>query len=695
MSDLVTFGEAFPLVRSWQADWPMEIELITAKHLEDSRLVSGIASAIRDDEELADRNLCEIFFSIPSTGSVSDFDFQAGVQNQLLRFGCRNAEELGNLSIRRFRSMRNSGEGKTLAFVATLVKKHLEALSIQSVDYFPTSEQVDQKAIVAEDEMPSKKILRTLTPALPEITRIALYLHFSGDGETPLLQLGDHKTLRLRMEMGETLKKISANDLLNVEAVSTPIELVESFIESLSEPEKLILSKRLVQVPANSLQELGDELGVTRERVRQLESKLKTKYGSHLKESDELQAFVWAIREKATHLMTEKDFLKQQPTLKVKTSLRFDLLDFFIGVGDLERDGDWVQDDIVYAIKTTNDLCDQLLDNGVIECRQLLVAFESHWKNLNLTTLDAWMSHRGFHKVRNFYMDRKTISNLIFVALSEYGKPMSGPQAMAYVGEDYTRSVEYALTVSPLFTKVTKNEWDLSSRGGKQVRTIQEAIGDLLDEHGSMPLDQVINILVEQYKFAPSSVRSYATSSPFMLVNGKVKRTNAVRLPKKTQDVTRNLYKDGEALSLRVIIDSEDLRGSGSNCPAALAAFLGVAFGQSRTLQWEFGDFKVGTSGSMFNLPSIKKAADALGLGVGDQLLLTFIAGQVRYRAINLSLEGQDLIRNMTGMPEQGNFLNGLADALGIAGSPSLERIRELLVKRKEEDLLELVNLAN
>jgi hypothetical protein len=245
--------------------------------------------------------------------------------------------------------------------------------------------------------------------------------------------------------------------------------------------------------------------------------------------------------------------------------------------------------------------------------------------------------------------------------------------------------------VSPLFTKVTKNEWDLASRGGKQVRTIQEAIGDLLDQHGSMPLDQVINVLVEQYKFAPSSVRSYATSAPFMLLNGKVKRTNAVRLSKKSQSATRNLYKNGDAFSLRVVIDSEDLRGSGSNCPAALAAFLGVATGQSRTLRWEFGDFKVGTSGAMFNLPSIKKAADALSLGLGEQMLLTFSGEEVTFRPINLGLSGQDLARNMTGMLDSEDFVPGLSKVLGIESTSNLERIKELLAKRKEEDLLALL----
>jgi hypothetical protein len=693
MSDLVTFGEAFPLVRSWQADWPMEIELITDKHVADGALILEIASAILDDGDLADLPLSEIFFSMPSTGSVYEFDFQAGVQNQLLRFGYRKAEELGSLSISRFRSLRNSGEGKTLAFLSTLVKRHLEALSIEigdQVDLFTNIETREPLEISAV-ETPYKKILEALTPTLSDINKIALYLHFSGEGETPLVRLGEHRAFNVRVKMAETLKDISANELLNVESVSSPIALVERYLETLSDTERQILAKRLAQVPPSSLQALGDELGVTRERVRQLESKLKIAYESHVKEDNEIQAFIWAVRDQTTQLITEKEILRLIPSLASKTSMKFSLLDFFVGLGDLEREGVWIQDDIREAISTSNAFCSEVMQDAVIYSVDLLEKFRTRWPDINQSTLDHWMSDRGYFKVRKFFMDRKTIANLVYVALFEFGKPMSGQQAMEYVGEGYNRSVEYALTVSPLFTKVTKNEWDLASRGGKQVRTIQEAIGDLLDQHGSMPLDQVINVLVEQYKFAPSSVRSYATSAPFMLLNGKVKRTNAVRLSKKSQSATRNLYKNGDAFSLRVVIDSEDLRGSGSNCPAALAAFLGVATGQSRTLRWEFGDFKVGTSGAMFNLPSIKKAADALSLGLGEQMLLTFSGEEVTFRPINLGLSGQDLARNMTGMLDSEDFVPGLSKVLGIESTSNLERIKELLAKRKEEDLLALL----
>ncbi len=694
MTNFITFREAFPLVKLWRANWPLEEELVTEQHVTDVELISGIAEAILDDKDLADLHLSEIFASIPPTGSVFDFEFQSGVQNQLLRFGYRKAEELGSLTITKFRSFRNSGESKTATLVATLVKRHLEAMSsgtYERVDLFPDIERSGPMSSEAALENPYKKVIQALSPALSEINRIALYLHFSGEGQTPLVRLGEHRALNARVDMAETLKRISANDLLSVESLSSPIEMVERFLETLSDSERLILSKRLVQVPAVSLQELGDEIGVTRERVRQLESKLKASYGSHVKGDNELQAFIWSVRDKSAQLITENDLLNLVPSLLSKTSLNFSLLDFFVGLGDLEREGVWIQDDIGKTISISNDFCSQVTQNSVINSGDLLELFKTCWSDINESTLDRWMLDRGYFKVRQFFMERKTIANLVYIALFDFGKPMSGQQAMEFVGESYNRSVEYALTVSPLFTKVTKSEWDLTSRGGKQVRTIQEAIGDLLDQHGSMPLDQVINVLVEQYKFAPSSVRSYATNAPFMLLNGKVKRTNAVRLSKKSQSATRNLYKNGDALSLRVAIDSEDLRGSGSNCPAALAAFLGVATGQSRTLRWEFGDYKVGTSGAMFNLPSIKKAVDALGLGSGDQILLTFSGEEVKFRAINLGLSGQDLVRNMTGMIEGDDFIPGLSKVLGLEGASSLERIKELLVKRKEEDLLSLI----
>ncbi|MDJ0787145.1 MAG: RNA polymerase factor sigma-32 [Myxococcota bacterium] len=63
------------------------------------------------------------------------------------------------------------------------------------------------------------------------------------------------------------------------------LEQVRDFAENLGEREKRIMSERVLADPPATLQELGDELGVTRERVRQLEKKLVDDLREYLREN--------------------------------------------------------------------------------------------------------------------------------------------------------------------------------------------------------------------------------------------------------------------------------------------------------------------------------------------------------------------------------------------------------------------------
>jgi RNA polymerase sigma-32 factor len=57
---------------------------------------------------------------------------------------------------------------------------------------------------------------------------------------------------------------------------------VKAFAETLDDRDRQILQERVLADEPRTLQELGDELGVTRERVRQLEKRLVDRLREHL-----------------------------------------------------------------------------------------------------------------------------------------------------------------------------------------------------------------------------------------------------------------------------------------------------------------------------------------------------------------------------------------------------------------------------
>jgi RNA polymerase sigma-32 factor len=66
-------------------------------------------------------------------------------------------------------------------------------------------------------------------------------------------------------------------DCATAEVVRIVRERVDQAMSSLDEREKMIVSRRLLGAEKETLAELGKELGLSRERVRQLEQRVKTK----------------------------------------------------------------------------------------------------------------------------------------------------------------------------------------------------------------------------------------------------------------------------------------------------------------------------------------------------------------------------------------------------------------------------------
>jgi len=62
-------------------------------------------------------------------------------------------------------------------------------------------------------------------------------------------------------------------------------EKLEEFRATLAGKDVIIFDKRLVAEDPVTLQQLGDEFGVSRERVRQLEARLRNRVGVFLKEA--------------------------------------------------------------------------------------------------------------------------------------------------------------------------------------------------------------------------------------------------------------------------------------------------------------------------------------------------------------------------------------------------------------------------
>jgi hypothetical protein len=156
-----------------------------------------------------------------------------------------------------------------------------------------------------------------------------------------------------------------------------------------------------------------------------------------------------------------------------------------------------------------------------------------------------------------------------------------------------------------------------------------------------------------------------------------------------------------DALSWRVEVTTDTLRGSGRQLPATIAAWLGVTPGGRRALTAACGMVGVTwpeTSVMGPSLGSIRSLVEGVKAQVGDQVLLritrdpsTIGATRIDPATMN-STQGLERLALLTGIPngeEEGGFLHNLGLALGTRGT--LATISAALRARGESELAALV----
>jgi RNA polymerase sigma-32 factor len=152
---------------------------------------------------------------------------------------------------------------RKLFFNLNKEKQRLAALGIE-----PTSAEIAKRLDVAEAEVieMDRRLARSDASLDSPITE--------GDGRTA-------SRLELLPGSGDTPE--SAAEGAEIEALLH--EQLDAFRKTLSGKDVLIFEKRLVADEPLTLQELGDQFGVSRERVRQLEARLTGRLREHLKKT--------------------------------------------------------------------------------------------------------------------------------------------------------------------------------------------------------------------------------------------------------------------------------------------------------------------------------------------------------------------------------------------------------------------------
>ena len=477
-----------------------------------------------------------------------------------------------------------------------------------------------------------------------------------------------------------------------------PCEIIDEWTSRLPVRERRIFNTRIAGIGGGlTLQELADEFGITRERVRQIGSRLRRMF-SEFVETQEGLPIRWRLRSLKKRIgvaIPESHLVPLLSTIDGDTRYGSLLLGF---AGPFDLDSGWrvlaskIDGDPTTAIKETAD------EYGRIDRDQASYLLNS-W-GLKPSLHEGWLTRDGSIRGINGKLVRwkGSISERLMFALADVGKPATVETLMAHIREKRTRnSAVNALSADPRIVRSSRTEWALASWELPVYLGIAQSIRQLLEKHGKpMHVKEVVERMNVDFGIVESSTKAYCNAAMFVTENGLMRmRRNGepYSYTRHSPAKSAGVFSLGPSkVALLIEVDQNVLRGSGRNLPSGVGYWLNVAVDDhlvfdgpaSHTVTITFPE----TSFLGPSLGSTRSLAEHVGASAGDYMTIIFDRSDMSVEAWATPKQqferSWDLVARLSGV-QPGSGFSGLAKSLGCAPEEVEERLRE----RKDHVILD------
>lgn len=436
-----------------------------------------------------------------------------------------------------------------------------------------------------------------------------------------------------------------------------------------------VLLDRVASSEPRTLQEIAAEFGVTRERVRQIESKGLASLRSEFDSSPAWRVVRWAAARAEAHAGAYAPGDALAHALPKWSPAERHLVARLAGYEGFDpvliREGMKLPD--LAELPTVADTDFVVDEYELVERLHALGVLEQHIEF-------ALSSITGVSRVDGQLVRWSgSIVDKAVAVLEVRDEPQHIDQLIsAAYGEGGSRSARNRIFEDPRFMRVTKNKVGLQRWGGSRYSGVAELMLERLAS-GPMDLDELADELAKRYEIAPASVRMYA-GAPAFKSTGDVVALRSPRdpyVPRHKPWKVRGLYRHSAAgvTVWCTAVDDDMLRGSGRSIPQEIASDLGLRPGDRTELATATGPIPVAWSETTHSGPhigSIRAILEVLEASVGDQLALRFdlTGGGLEVQLVPPATQndvGEDLGRLTTLPKSVAAHPTRLAAALGVA----------------------------
>ncbi|MFC0315950.1 sigma factor-like helix-turn-helix DNA-binding protein [Gordonia phosphorivorans] len=619
---------------------------------------------------------------------IPDPNLPTRTANWLLASSTFTTDRIRDVTTSAILGSRGMGMGSVLPLLSRLVK---------------LSTQADR---VGGDHSDARR--RAVDDVIRDLEIIARWWRATGDEDTPLLSELPAAAPSVARDAHRRLHALTAAAPAVAARATSVADQLSRRLQDLPERDLEVFVERRLTEERTRLEALGERFGVSRERVRQYEARALDDLYDWLENNSDAQFLIDsavvvmdAVRPLA-HVVAALPAIGEEVAAVGRPLWRV-----LVGIGaPFEVDGPWAASPTLQSAreKTQQLLLDRADDYGVVDPAALADLTAAALPDEDPRWRTDWVTALGHVVNREAILTRTgTIEDYAAAVLSLHGEPMTPEELVAsFHVERSARSMVNQMTGDERFSRVSRTQWGLRAWGGREYATIRGAIGDLLDEvGGSAPLEQLVDSLAPRFDVKPASIVAYAAAPPYRTDDGIVTRTDHAPQPRKSPAQTRHLYRVGSAWKLRVTVNAEHLRGSGSPLPIALTTALGLEHGQSRQLSSAHGPQLVSWTSLQPSLGSVRRFFADTADDPPTEVFLVFTddGGFDIEDARSSAEDPADRLLAAVGAPGSGAPVadpaaarSVLAVAVGLPEEASADTVRSALVARGEEDLADLVD---
>lgn len=319
------------------------------------------------------------------------------------------------------------------------------------------------------------------------------------------------------------------NDLPISELISGPL-LAEEVLRAIAvvresksqtAAARLTIEQRLVASPPRSLEDVGKEVDLSRERIRQLEKATRAALESTV--GDRLRMTAALVGERLEPVIPEPEFEKRirsafSPDIALEVSEADLAISRRLLRGALEyscTDGVCLNAEATEILETLRRTARELADDaGLVDEHSLRACLpDDDW----LRHWDVLIDRIPLHRLTGHFALRDTAKAKAKAALLSIGRPATKEELAAVSGLDPDRAGAQ-MSLLPSIVRADKHRWGLAEWIDDEYEGIPaEIIQRIREDGGATRLARLLDELPRKFGVSESSVRAYAGTHRFLL----------------------------------------------------------------------------------------------------------------------------------------------------------------------------------